>query len=93
MESAEGRAASVGLLLVYGAVVLFFLYRFARHRRPPSVGVALLPGGWITLALWRLALITSAVLELIAWCGVVAGAVLLHLVVVAERVDPDGPPR
>lgn len=75
--------ADVGLLLVYGAVVAYFVSRFLRHRVAASLGVALLPSGWIALAL---GLQTSA-LEGVKWVGIGAGVALLVLVLQADRGD------
>jgi hypothetical protein len=75
-------------LLIYGAVIFFFLYRYAVHRQLASVGIALLPIGWIALALWRLQLFSDGSLALIAWAGVLIGAFLLTVVVRTDRNDP-----
>ena len=75
--------ADVGLLFVYGAVVAYFVSRYLRHRVAASLGVALLPSGWIALALG----LQTSVLEQVKWAGVGAGIVLLVLVLQADRGD------
>ena len=73
--------ADVGLLLVYGGVVAYFASRFLRFRMWPSLGVALLPSGWIVVALLR------EPPEPLKWCGIALGAALLVLVLHADRGD------
>jgi hypothetical protein len=84
------RAADVALLVVYGGVAAFFIYRFVRHRRMASVGVALLPMGWIVVALYDLNLIADGS-SFVRWCGVAVGLLVLTSVFRAEQVDPEGP--
>lgn len=47
---AAGRAVDVALLVVSGVVCGFFVWRFVLHRRAVSIGVALLPLGWMAVA-------------------------------------------
>ena len=85
------RAADVALLLIYGSVCFFFILRFALHRRPPSIGIALLPLGWIAISVHRLDLIDDDALTIFSWLGVGAGAFLLTVIVLGEARDPEGP--
>ena len=39
------KIADIAILLVYGGVMAYFVSRFARFRRWPSLGVAMLPIG------------------------------------------------
>lgn len=85
-SSAVSAVADVGLLLVYGGVILFFVLRYVRFRKAPSIGVALLPLGWIFLALINLQIL-SGTDGLVSWCGVVIGCFLLVSVLRAEREE------
>lgn len=75
--------ADLALLFVYGAVIIYFVGRWVRFRVAASLGVALLPMGWIVLALHAFAPVESAV----KWAGVGAGLALLVLVLQADRGD------
>lgn len=85
--SAVARAADVALLAVYGGVSAFFCYRFARHRRLASLGVACLPLGWFVVALWGLHIVEPHPLAALRWLGVVLGLLLLAAVIYAEARD------
>lgn len=78
-------AADLCLLLVYGAVVAYFVGRFVQYRVKASLGVALLPSGWFLVALHVQA--PAHALAVMKWCGVSAGVVLLALVLHADRGD------
>lgn len=78
-------AADVALLLTFGAVVSYFLNRLFRLRRLPSLGVALLPTGWILVALEG-AMAERAV-GAVKWTGVALGLFVLGLVLSADRHD------
>ncbi len=77
--------ADVALLVVYAFVVVYFIKRFAKHGRWPSLGIAMLPSGWIILALgnqlgvWW---ISAA-----KWCGVILGLLLMLSVNHADRTE------
>lgn len=87
-------AANVALLAVFGGLFLFYFVRFIRHRKWRSLVGALLPSGWIVFALARLGAVRGdELLEAVAWIGSIAGAAVLTLVVVAERVDLGDPDR
>lgn len=86
------RAGSIALLLVYGGVFFFFVYRFVRFRKPPSLTIAFVSTGWVVLACLRLGLIAGANLGLLCWIGVAFGAALLTLVIRADQVDQREPP-
>lgn len=84
------RAADVALLVVHGGVVVFFLYRFARHRRPSSLACALLPVGWMLIACWDLDVFTSGQYGLYHWLGVLLGVLMIHTLIRTEVMDqPD----
>lgn len=93
MTATAAEAASVCLLLVYGGVITFFLLRWVRFRKPPSLGVAMLPTGWILVALWDLGILYPHPAGVFRWCGVVAGVWLLWSAFRAERVTERQPPR
>lgn len=78
-------AADVCLLLVYGAVIGFFLLRWVRFRRTPSLGVAMLPAGWVLVALWDLGILSPHPMGLWRWMGVAFGVWLLASAFRAER--------
>lgn len=81
-------AADVALLIVYGAVAGFFLFRFARRRRWVSFGVSMMTGGWMLLALFDLGLLRPRSDGLIRWWGVAVGVYLLATAFRAERREP-----
>lgn len=76
--------ADAALLLTYGAVAIYFVNRFVRFRRWPSLGVASLPLGWVLLALEH---DVASWLEPLKWIGVGAGLLLLALVLNADRTE------
>jgi hypothetical protein len=78
------RTADVFLLLVYGAVIFFFLWRFFRRRRLPSLFVALMPTGWVLVALFDLRIMEPHPTAVFRWGGVVVGTLLLWSVVKSE---------
>ncbi|MCC6178799.1 MAG: hypothetical protein WAZ94_15315 [Phycisphaerales bacterium] len=84
----EGRTvttADVAILLVYGGVMAYFVSRFARFWRWPSLGVAMLPIGWVLLALEEHA--AERVVDATKWAGVGAGLLLLFMVLAADRSE------
>lgn len=74
--------ADFALLVVYGGVVVYFLRRFVVYRRWPSLGVALLPCGWIVVAVAGVQTFAA-----VKWAGVGAGLLLLGLVLDADRSE------
>jgi hypothetical protein len=70
-------------MAVHAAVFLYFLWRFIRFRYPASLGVALLPVGWIAFALR----VETFAREALLWAGAGCGFVLLVLVLRADRGD------
>ena len=80
MESAD-----VALLCVYAFVVVYFLRRFMRFRKLPSLGIALLPTGWVLLALSSG--IPSDDLRAMKWLGVALGVLLIASVTHADRTE------
>jgi hypothetical protein len=86
--------ADISLLVVYGAVAAFFASRALDGRRLlarrlASVGVALLPMGWILLAAWDLGLWAPGSSGLVRWFGVGFGLFLLTRVRVTQRKGTD----
>lgn len=81
-----GLMADYLLLLTYGAVVFFFVWRYWKRRRPSSIGVALLPLGWFYVALLDLGALAAAD-GLIRLFGVGVGIYTLVTVVRAEGRD------
>lgn len=81
-NGARVAAADLALLLVYGGVVVYFLRRFVVFRRWPSLGVALLPCGWIVVAVAGVRTFAA-----VKWAGVAAGLLLLGLVLEADRSE------
>lgn len=77
--------ADVALMIVYAFVVIYFLRRFFRYRKWPSLGIALLPTGWVLLAL------SSGIqpddLTTMKWCGVVLGVALIASVTHADSTE------
>lgn len=82
--TAAERTADVFLLMTYGAVIFFFLWRFFRRRRLPSLFIALLPLGWVLVALWDLRIMEPHPTGAFRWAGVMIGALLLWAVVKSE---------
>jgi hypothetical protein len=76
--------ADCALLAVHGPVVGFFLWRYALKRRLASIGVALLPTGWLLLAVEGLGVARHADTLLARWLGVAFGVFLLTSVVREE---------
>lgn len=76
-------AADVAILVVYAFVVGYFLRRFWRFRKPPSLGIALLPIGWVLLALHHR--IMRDELLALKWGGVLLGVALIVSVTHADR--------
>lgn len=77
--------ADVALLVVYAFVVIYFLRRFFRFRKWPSLGIALLPTGWVLLALSsgiQVANLTTA-----KWVGVILGVLLIVSVTHADSTE------
>lgn len=84
-------AADVALLLAYGGVSCFFVYRFVRNRRPSSLACALLPSGWVVIACLDLGFFVLH--TWLKWAGVCVGLVALHFLFRAEVMDPADPKR
>jgi hypothetical protein len=80
-------AADVALVVVYGALGCFFVYRGVVARNPSSFGLAIsLPLGWMVLAGQGLQMFESAQLgKLLRWGGVGWGVYLLWSVTRHER--------
>jgi hypothetical protein len=78
-------AADVALLLVYAFVVVYFLRRFVRYRKLPSLGIALLPTGWVLLALSSG--ISGDWLRTMKWLGVLLGVGLMASVTHADKLE------
>lgn len=77
--------ADVLLLVVYSAVTIYFVTRFIRFRKPQSLGVALLPAGWILIGLRGLT--GGSIPIVIKLLGAAAGILLLASVLMADRRD------
>ncbi len=77
--------ADVALLITYAAVTSYFLRRFYLKRKPPSLYIALLPMGWVVLAIHRH---DEAWLPLVKWCGVALGLLLMLAVFKTDRAEP-----
>jgi hypothetical protein len=77
--------SEASLLVVHGGVVSYFLQRFVRYRRWASIGVALLPLGWICVVAQKG--LGPMGEELMRWFGVVLGAFLLVMVITTDRHD------
>ena len=75
--------AEIVALWVHGLLVAYFLWRFIRFRFAASLGVAMLPLGWVALSLSVETFARDAVLLF----GAASGAVLLVLVLLADRGD------
>jgi hypothetical protein len=79
------------LLVVYGAVGFFFLMRFARTLKGPSLLLALsAPLGWCFVAVLDLGLLTFHPWAPIRWVGAALGIALLAAVARWDRIDPKG---
>lgn len=76
-------SADIAVILVYAFVSLYFLSRFLVYRKWPSLGIALMPMGWITLAL--ASQIQPPALEGVKWTGVGLGVALIVSVLLADR--------
>lgn len=77
--------ADLALLVVYLCVVVYFLQRFSRFRKPPSLGIALLPTGWLILALAHD--LNRPIMVTLKWVGVLIGVALLASVIYADRSE------
>lgn len=71
------------LLAVYAGTVLYFLRRFLQRRRWASLGVAMLPLGWVVVAIEG-TLHMRAAME-VKLVGAALGLLLLWLVLSADR--------
>lgn len=85
---ALGRSADVLLLLVYGGIVFFFLFRFLQHRKLPSLGIALLPMGWIVISAHQLGILDERASNAGCWVGLVFGVFLAASLFDIERRRP-----
>lgn len=75
---ALGQTANAGLLLVYGAVGFFYLWRYLRLRMFPSLFIALtLPTGWVMVALLGLGIWQPPPSGWPQWGGALLGCLLL----------------
>lgn len=81
------KTADVFLIAVYGAVAFFFLWRWTRHRRTPSIWIAGMASGWVLVAVFDLGVIEPNPYALLRLVGLVIGILLLVSVVRAERKD------
>lgn len=77
--------ADVALLLVYAAVVGYFLRRFFLKRKMPSLFIALLPMGWVLLALQSQTI--APLMSSMKWIGVLLGALLMASVLHTDRTE------
>lgn len=75
--------ADTALVAVYAFIALYFLRRFIRYRKWPSLGIALMPMGWIALALQGRML--APALDGVKWIGVGLGVALIVSVTMADR--------
>lgn len=82
--------ADLALVAVYVPVMLFFAYRWRVHRQPASLGIAVLPFGWLFVALWDLGVLPPLPWAPIRWVGVGSGILLLLASLSTERRDPRG---
>jgi len=83
--------ADVALLVVHGAVAGFFILRALEPnrllpRRLASLGVALLPTGWLVVAAWQLGVFRPNPSVFIRWFGVCLGVYLLSRVHATQRL-------
>lgn len=77
--------ADVLLLIVYSAVAIYFVGRYARFRKLPSLGIALLPAGWILIGIRGMT--GGPIPVTIKLLGAAAGILLLASVLMADRRD------
>lgn len=77
-------AADVALAVVYGGVIVFFLYRWFAHKKAASFGIALMSAGWIILALSDLGYVSRHPTGWLRWIGAAVGVYLLTSVFRAE---------
>ena len=75
----------VAILIVYSAIFFFFLRRFVLRLKPQSLGVALLPSGWVVLALDDV--FKARTLGAVKWFGILAGTLLFASLI---RIELEG---
>lgn len=80
-------APDLALLFVYAFVVIYFLRRFARFGKLPSLGIALLPMGWVLLALAPG--IQQPIMITAKWVGVLFGVLLIVSVTHTDRIEQE----
>lgn len=84
-------APDIALLVVYAYVVIYFLRRFVRFGKLPSLGIAVLPAGWVLLALARE--ISMSTMLAMKWVGVFFGVMLVASVWHTDRVEKPEPKK
>jgi hypothetical protein len=82
-------AADFFLVGVYSCVGFFFIVRWVRFRKWPSLYLAIsAPLAWTIVALWDLGYMQPLPNAPLRWVGVVVGLLMLVSVIRWERVDP-----
>jgi hypothetical protein len=74
---AANNASNVAILLVYGAVIVGFLWRFHNTGRAPTLVMAALPVGWVLASLWDMGLMRPMPFGVFRWMGVALGIFIL----------------
>jgi hypothetical protein len=69
--------ATVALLVTYGCIVGFFVYRYFKAGAAPSLGVALIGSRWVSEAAHDLARVHHSPTVVERWMGVLMGLFLL----------------
>jgi hypothetical protein len=73
-----------GLLVIYGAVIGFFVFRFVRRRRPTSLWICAVSLGWALAACMSLGIVEQMAANILCWAGLVVGVCTLWSGVAAE---------
>ncbi len=84
------KVVDVALLVIYLFVFVYFMKRLVRFRKWPSLFIALLPMGWVVLALEdSMQDDLQRTITVVKWTGFAMGFLLMMAVTHADRTGPD----